>query len=259
VLSKIYYFSGTGNCLATARKINENSLYKNEIISIPSVISKPLIKADRVGLVFPVYCHKVPKLVEQFLLKAEFASSPYIYAVATHAGAVGQSLFDVQNLFEKKNQSLSLGIELAMPGNAIAIAPGIEIERLSSLEQRAAEIAKLTDIQSKGHIDGNNGITENIRNKIVDLIAYKYIFAPKRFKITGNCTGCGICEKICPVNNIRMVESKPIWGNDCAACLACFHWCPKEAVYMSNSVIGKRRKYHHPDISVSDMIQANGC
>ena len=49
---------------------------------------------------------------------------------------------------------------------------------------------------------------------------------------------------------------KPEWGKKCVACLACFHWCPKEAIYLDNFVVKKRGKYHHPDISVNDMICA---
>lgn len=258
MISKIYYFSGTGNCLATARMIDEKSTVKSEIISIPAMNDSLVINADRVGIVFPVYFHKVPDIVKRFILRMEFISSPYIYAVATQAGETGQSLFDVQWLLEKKGQSLSLGIALDMPGNAIETKPDIDRERLSVLEQNATEITRLIDAQKKGVINGNKGLVENVRNKIVCFFARNYIFSPKRFKISNNCTGCGICEKLCPVNNIHLVYHKPEWNEMCITCLACFHWCPKEAVYMDNFVIKKRRKYHHPDISISDMICSKG-
>lgn len=256
MISEIYYFSGTGNCLAAARMINEKLTEKSEIISIPAVDGNLVINAERVGFVFPVYCHKVPDIVKRFILRMEFTSSPYIYAVATHAGAVGQSLFDVQALLAKKGQSLSLGIALDMPGNAIETKPDIDWERLSVLEQKATEIAGLIDVQEKNIMHGKKGLLEYIRNRIVGFFSWNYVFSPKRFKISNHCTGCGICEKLCPVNNIHMVHLKPEWGKKCAACLACFHWCPKEAIYMDNYVIKKRRKYHHPDISISDMICA---
>ena len=106
MISKIYYFSGTGNCLAIARKMSEKLAEKSEIIPIASISGKLTIKADRVGFIFPVYYHKIPDIVKQFILNIEFASSPYIYAIATHNGEIGQSLFDIKALLNKKSQSL---------------------------------------------------------------------------------------------------------------------------------------------------------
>ena len=255
---EIYYFSGTGNSLAAARMINEKTTEKSEIISIPSVDGRAVIKSDRVGFVFPVFCHKVPDIVKQFIIRMEFISSPYIYAVATHAGEPGQSLYDIKALLAKKGKSLSLGIAIAMPGNAIETNPNDELERLSTLEYKATEIAKLIDAQQTGVIDGNNGLGEHIRNFIVNFVAWNYVYTPKLYKPTDACTNCGICENVCPVNNIRLADKKPIWDKKCAACMACFHWCPNEAIYMDNVFIGfgKRRKYHHPDITITDMINA---
>ena len=252
--SVIYYFSGTGNSLITARGISEKLIEKSEIIRITDFDGKTTVKSDRVGFVFPVYCHKIPNIVKNFILRMEFISTPYIYAVATQNGEVGQSLFDIQKLLTKKGQSLSLGIAIDMPGNAVVTEPHIAMERLSSFEQKVTEAVELIEARKEGIINGNNSLVENIRNKIVGFLAWNYEFAPKRYKTSDNCTGCGICEKICPVKNIHLVNHKPVWEKKCAVCLACFHWCPKEAIYMDNAVIKKRRKYHHPDININDMF-----
>jgi len=251
MISEIYYFSGTGNSLAVARMINEKSVEKKEIIPISN--GKSVTKADNVGFVFPVYCHKVPDIVKRFILKMEFTSSPYIYAVATNNGEIGQSLFDVQKLLSKKGQSLSLGIAIEMPGNAMVTPPDVELKRLSAMEQKATEIAELVKVQKRGIIEGNDSFTEHIRNRIVGFFAWNYIFSPKRYKISENCTGCGTCEKICPVNNIHLINHKPVWNNKCATCLACFHWCPNEVIYDSR-YLKKRRKYKHPDIKINDLF-----
>ncbi|MDR2585346.1 MAG: EFR1 family ferrodoxin [Prevotellaceae bacterium] len=253
MFSEIYYFSGTGNCLATARMINEKLIEKSSIVPISSIDGKQKIKADWIGFVFPVYCHKLPDIVKQFILRLEFTSSPYIYAVATNNGEPGQSLFDIQKLLTKKGQSLSLGIAIEMPGNAIETPFDIEHKRLTEMEQKVTEIAELIKVQKKGIIEGNNSLIELIRNQIVGFLAWNYIFSPKRYKVSDNCTGCGTCEKVCPINNIHLLNHKPIWGNKCATCLACFHWCPQEAIY-DNIFIKKRRKYHHPDIRINDMF-----
>jgi ferredoxin/flavodoxin len=251
MISEIFYFSGTGNSLATARVINEKSVEKGGIIPIPN--AKSVTNADRAGFVFPVYCHKIPEIVERFILKMEFTSSPYIYAVATNNGEPGQSLFDVHKLLAKKGQSLSLGISIEMPGNATVTPPDIELKRLLAMERKVAEMAELIKVRKRGIIEGNNSLIEHIKNRIGTPLKLSYVFSPKRYKISDNCIGCGTCEKVCPVNNIHLVNHKPVWDNKCATCLACFHWCPKEAIY-DNRYIKNRRKYHHPDIKLNDML-----
>lgn len=254
MISKIYYFSGTGNSLAVARKINEKLTEKSEMIPVPVVDGSRQITADRVGFVFPVYFHKLPDILTQLIRPMEFTSSPYIYAVVTHNGEPGQSLFDLKKLLEKKGQSLSLGCAIAMPGNALVTEPDIAQERLAASEQRVEQVSCLIERQEKGIMDGENGFMEHIRSGMIRFIGHCYVFHPKKFKVEKHCTGCGTCKRVCPLGNIRMVDHRPEWGKNCASCLACFHWCPKKAVYMNNSYVGKRSNYHHPEVGVKDMI-----
>jgi len=52
----IYYFSGTGNSLAIAKKLNDMMIEKNDIISIPNIMKQKIItEADSIGFIFPVY------------------------------------------------------------------------------------------------------------------------------------------------------------------------------------------------------------
>jgi len=80
-----------------------------------------------------------------------------------------------------------------------------------------------------------------------------------------NCVGCGTCERVCPMNNIKIVDGKSIIGDVCTTCLACFHWCPVEAIYMSKAdmfgrpgkepnQLSRRSKYHHPDVTLEDIL-----
>jgi len=61
--------------------LNEKSIKKSEIIPIPN--GKFITKADSIGFVFPVYCHKVPNIVKQFILQVEFTSTsqPHISSI----------------------------------------------------------------------------------------------------------------------------------------------------------------------------------
>jgi ferredoxin len=69
-----------------------------------------------------------------------------------------------------------------------------------------------------------------------------------------DCNGCGICSRICPVNNIEMIGERPVWQHRCEQCFACLHWCPLEAVQFGSATAGGRR-YHHPRVTLAEMLQ----
>ncbi|NLV51206.1 MAG: 4Fe-4S binding protein [Clostridiales bacterium] len=44
------------------------------------------------------------------------------------------------------------------------------------------------------------------------------------------CTGCGICEKLCPADAIRVEEGKARAYDNCITCGACVKACPVCAI-----------------------------
>lgn len=88
--------------------------------------------------------------------------------------------------------------------------------------------------------------------------SYIKVFKPsdkdKNFWTDDKCNGCGTCSKICPANNIKIIEGKPKWQHNCELCVGCMQWCPQQSIqYKKNTV--KRGRYHHPDIKVMELFQ----
>ena len=50
------------------------------------------------------------------------------------------------------------------------------------------------------------------------------------------CIGCGKCERLCPMNNIKIVDKKVVRNNQCTMCYRCINNCPKQAMML----LGKR-------------------
>ncbi len=45
------------------------------------------------------------------------------------------------------------------------------------------------------------------------------------------CTGCGMCEKFCPDNAIKVVDGKAVIDyKHCKGCLICMKECPANAI-----------------------------
>ena len=78
----------------------------------------------------------------------------------------------------------------------------------------------------------------------------------KFFYADENCNTCGICEKICPVDNIRLVDVRPQWQHKCQQCLSCINLCPENSIQYGKKTIGIER-YCHPEITVKDLISQN--
>jgi len=141
-----------------------------------------------------------------------------------------------------------------MPGNALATEIAKEPEMLINAINKIIEIANYIQQRKKLPLEGTNSIKDHIHTSIVAFMAKYYEFSPRRYKLTELCSGCGICKKMCPIKNIELINNKPIWKSSCTYCLACFHWCSKEAIYMNNMFIKNRRKYHHPEITINELM-----
>jgi polyferredoxin len=61
---------------------------------------------------------------------------------------------------------------------------------------------------------------------------YKIQFGPE-------CGGCGVCDKVCPVGAIQMVDDQPLIDYpECILCNKCIEKCPKEILFF-------KRDFHH--------------
>jgi MinD superfamily P-loop ATPase len=67
------------------------------------------------------------------------------------------------------------------------------------------------------------------------------------FRTDETCDSCGLCEKICPTDSIKIVADKPKWANTCEQCMRCVNYCPKQAIFQKaeGSIKGKNT-YHEP-------------
>jgi formate hydrogenlyase subunit 6/NADH:ubiquinone oxidoreductase subunit I len=50
-------------------------------------------------------------------------------------------------------------------------------------------------------------------------------------------------------------KSIAVIGDKCTTCLACVHFCPYQAMQLGKISVEKSWQYHHPEISLKDMIR----
>ena len=273
--AEIYYFSGTGNSFAVARDIAGK--INGKLISIPSVMKEDKIKtnAEVIGIVFPTYYivnTGLPLIIEKFAGKLSDISSKYIFALATCGGGSGDAFRNLDKIIKSRGGKLSGGFALVMPSN-VATSPKEKHQKIfNDLHKKFEFVLEYIISRKEGKIESTPLWARMIFTPLVPVIrpiilgALKKLsnsknlpfeelvyLSDKSYHVDANCDGCGICEKICPVKNIRMKNGKPEWLHHCETCLACFHWCPKESI--QGGLAPKLIRYHHPDVKITDMIK----
>ncbi|MFX1452638.1 MAG: EFR1 family ferrodoxin [Promethearchaeota archaeon] len=258
--TSIYYFSGTGNSLKIARDLSEK-LEECELVPIAKVWqNKHLVSvSEKVGFIFPLYFFGLPKIVYDFVDKIEFDDSNYFFAVITRGGDLDcVALYQLEEILKAKSKSLNAGFFVRMPANFYR--NDTESEKEQIFREAIREIEKISKIINENGNTPKIEIDEKKKNQW-EKINYKFRktvnINDKSFYADEKCTQCGTCEKICPVNNIILVEGVPQWQHECQQCVACINFCPENSIHYGKK-ISENQGYHHPEITVQDMINQKG-
>lgn len=244
---KLYYFSATGNSMTTA-KILAEQLLDCRIVPVASVKNQKKIIEDSetVGFVFPVYYGNMPYPVREMISKMVFRPDTYVFLFATYRGHAGDVAKRMDQLLKTRGQKLSLSLGIPMPGNSFINPP--EVDRKYLAEQQENIAACLEPLRRREVRDYSE----------IGCLPQTPIDFPNNFRgITAeeNCIGCGTCARVCPMGNIVIRDGHAEIGDDCCTCLACFHWCPVKAIWMSKQEnIARRDVYRHPDVTLADII-----
>ena len=90
---KIFYFSGTGNSLGSAKKIAQiiNDSYPERICTLYNIGKEAqkdeiIIEAETVVIIFPSFAYGPPSVVSRFVKKAEFKTR-YLAAFTTYGSS----------------------------------------------------------------------------------------------------------------------------------------------------------------------------
>jgi ferredoxin len=270
---EIYYFSGTGNSLSVAKDIAERT--EGILIPIASLIDKKVIKtsAEVVGIIFPVYYGQLPLIVKEFAERLENLKNKYVFAVCTHGGAALASLRELRKIIRSKDGKLSLAFGIHMPQNSFYKPKENYLKIYSAWKNKSESIVKKIKTKAKG-IFYTNFLLELLIAPIHSLFIRPFCkkafskqtnMSPQLkmeelvrrldigFTTNENCNGCGICLKVCPVNNIMIINNMPVWLHHCETCLACYNWCQNKAIL--GGITSKDYYYRHPEIEISEIMK----
>ncbi|MBD3254328.1 MAG: 4Fe-4S ferredoxin [Candidatus Lokiarchaeota archaeon] len=252
----LYYFTGTGNSLKIAKDLRDE-LEDCELKSIIKVMENDKIieTSDKIGFVFPLHYYGLPKVVYDFAEEIILDESEYLFAVVTKAGEwKGVPLILLEKILRAKSKSLDAGFFVNMPNNYILDMDSHSEKEQKELFEKATRQVKDTAKAIKENMKNIDlDLTKKNRLEKVNLTFHKGVHdSDKSFYVEETCNSCDICKKVCPVDNIVIVDGKPQWQHKCLQCLACLNYCPENAIQFGNKTLGRAR-YHHPEITIKDL------
>lgn len=255
----IFYFTGSGNSMWIAKKLGEKLNQATKNIAAYREEAEVEINDDIIGFVFPTYMNDLPWITKEFLLKLKAPEDVYCFGVMTsNHGKSGKAFSSMNQGLSASGAELSAVFDIKMPGNCI---PSTEEENRQRLRMAPARIEEVCRAVRERTVN----FRMNSKKPTADFVKKSYLYGThslkrftllKKFSCTENCSGCGTCAEVCPMDNIKITGEKAIHGKDCAACYACLHWCPHHAILSVIPTLKKRKQYTHPEVSLKALIES---
>jgi ferredoxin len=251
-MTKIYYFSGRGGSLHTARELARLLKADRPAAMTGKHFSGRSIpeQADTVGFVFPVINFGVPVSVRQYLSAYPAENVPrYVFAVALNMGMPCATLTQFEKILHRRGMQLNAGFTIERKAHAAADE--------SLFPPHITEIAAA--VESSAAVEWERGSVSDriLLTGLINPVSRLFIGGEDRkFRVSGQCNGCGTCMRVCAAGNIVLKNGRPVWLHSCDQCGACFTWCPREAV--SGSCLAARARHPEAGLSAADMMITNG-
>ena len=154
-----------------------------------------------------------------------------------------------------RSLTLRYGAYVDMPSNDVTLfSVKPEQDNLRKLEAAKSRISRITaDItEGRRHIDLEpSAFWGRVREQAYRArirVSHEHFFADS------SCSRCGLCEQLCPLGSIEMIDGRPSWKPGfCQECEACINFCPKKAIQYRGSKTESKRRYTHPAVNWKDI------
>ncbi|MBQ7220422.1 MAG: EFR1 family ferrodoxin [Synergistaceae bacterium] len=253
----ILCFSATGNTKYCAEYIASRT--HDTITSINSMMKDGVKSvncegAERLGIFAPVYDWDLAYAAAEFLGGVSFVNLPescYVYGVFTCGSNAGRADENLREILSRKGITLGAAFAVSMPDNYVPMfrteSPERRAEHLAKADETLKELAE--DIAEKRHVQKFTRKPSRLFTYLIKKFVVPSQRKVKGFTVNDDCVGCGLCERVCPMNIITLKDNRPVWTADkCACCLACLHRCPKQAINLGRSA--KNGRYVNPNVKL---------
>jgi len=246
----VLYYSATGNteyiAQQLAKRLGDECL--NLLDRIKTGDNSTLCSKKPFVICAPIIVCEMPRFLSAYLEKQKFLGSREVYFVFTSGGYCGIAGVLAKKIVEKKMLIYKGHAEFRMPRNYVA-SDAYSQHTEAEIEERILESynrldAVAEDIKSGRELTARKvQLWETLVTVPFNPVWVKLKLTAKDFHVSDKCIGCGMCERRCPLNNIKLVDKKPVWGENCTHCMACIGNCPVEAIEYAD-ITQKKEKYN---------------
>lgn len=244
----VLYFTGTGNSRYVAQRIavalGDELLSMNDRIKAGN--HSPIETNERLVIVTPTYAWRIPRIVRDHLTETDFPCGGQTWFVMTCGSEIGNAAGYNRALCQAKQLTYMGTAQIIMPENYIAMFDAPQAEEARQIVARAEpDIDRVISAirAGQGFAPPRNNLYDRFMSGPVNPVFYSFFVKANAFTASDDCTGCGQCARLCPINNITIQNGKPVWGGNCTHCMACICYCPTEAIEYGKKSLGKPR-YH---------------
>lgn len=244
----VLYFSGTGNSRYVARRVAQrlgDSLFSiNDRVKAGD--TSPVETGGRLVIVTPTYAWRIPRVVRDWLVKTPLVGAEQVWFVMTCGSETGNAARYNRALCVEKGLAYMGTAQVVMPENYIAMFDAPQADEARQIVARAEpsiDRAAACIAENRALPTPRSNLYDRAMSGPVNPVFYAVCVKAKAFTASDDCTGCGRCAQLCPMNNITLHDGRPRWGDHCTHCMACICYCPAQAIEYGKKSLGKPR-YH---------------
>ena len=236
------YFSGTGNTKYCVEFFVQQ-YGGSKVISIehPDAI-KEISANNTLVFGYPVYFSNAPKIVQDFIsANKTLFKNKKIFIIATMGLFSGDGTGCTARLFRKYDATVLGGLHIKMPdciGDEKVLKKTPKANKALVLQAENKITAAVSELKAGTPLKQGLGIFCHIAGLFGQRLWFYKKTAEYKKKPDideAKCIGCGRCAKLCPMDNICIVESKAKSYDRCTMCYRCFSHCPTQAL----TILGK--------------------
>lgn len=230
------YFSGTGNSKFVAERFAAGMGGACLSIEESADFGALIREAEAVAFVYPIYVSRVPRILREFVTAhAEALTGKKLVILCTQLGFSGDGARCFTDLLPRRAATVLYAEHITMPNNInnFWIFPQTSARRIPRLARKAERTVARVCADVKAGKIRKRGF--NPFSRLLGLLQGVWMPTMERLsddavRIGGECTGCGLCVKNCPMKNLSLVNGKAAAHGNCTECYRCMNLCPTRAI-----------------------------